>query len=205
MIGTERGDSSVLVLSQERANALIGEDGHRPLDISSGFDPVGWGPDGEVLFIEFFSDGSSELRALDAGGTSPPRTVQRGATDASLSPNGRWLAFASEQGGDRTQVFVRAYPGAEEVRISTENGENPTWGPDGTEVYFVTERGQLFRVRLSFDGRLTASAPERVPLDVAVQNAWAHPDGRLLLDVTGRDRANLHVIRDWKSLAGDGS
>ena len=189
-IGTNPGDSAVLVLSAES--------GRR-------FTPVGWGPDGEVLFIEFFADGSSELRALESDGATAPRTVQPGATNASLSPDGRWLAYVSERGNDDPQVFVRAYPGREEIRISTEDGLNPTWGPDGDEVYFVTERGRAWRVSLSFAGALTASSPEPVPFDGGVDDVWAHPDGRLLLNVSGGGRESLDVIRDWKSLAGGGS
>ena len=186
-IGTNPGDSAVVI---------------RPLDGSRDIEAVGWGADGEVLFIEYFDDGSSEIRALDLEGTGEVRTVQPGATDASLSPDKRWLAYHSEEGSDENQVFVRAYPGSEEVRISIDGGLRPTWGPDGNEVYFVTRRGQAWRVSLSFAAGLRASPPELVPFDGTIDNVWAHPDGRLLLDLAGNRGERLEVLRDWKAVAG---
>jgi serine/threonine-protein kinase len=188
-IGMNPGDSPVVI---------------RPSEASVTVQPVGWGADGEVLFIENRADGSSALRAVDGDGTGGVRTVQPGATWAALSPDKRWLAYVSEQGRDESEVFVRAYPGSEEARISPDGGLRPTWGPEGDEVYFVTRRGQAWRVSLSFAGGLRPSPPELLPFDGGVDNVWAHPDGRLLFDMQGGGTGRLEVLRDWKTAAGAG-
>ena len=189
MIGTNPGDSAILIVP----------------GTSGRFRPVGWGPGGEILFIEVLADGVSELRARDAGGVGAIRTVQPGAIDAALSPDGRWLAYVSAQGSDEPQIFVRAYQGTEEVRISSDGGLEPTWSANGDELYFVTERGQAMRARLSFEAGLRVSARTELPVDVAVGRVMPHPDGRLFLDARAGALERLNVIRDWQALGGGGS
>ncbi|MDH3225247.1 MAG: hypothetical protein OEO23_16110, partial [Gemmatimonadota bacterium] len=72
------------------------------------------------------------------------------------------------------------------------------------QVYFVTPRGEPSVVSLSFDGRLTNSAPVVVPVGFAVERVLAHPDGRLLLDVSEGALTSLQVLRDWQGLGGGG-
>jgi len=165
--------------------------------------PVGWGPHGEVLFIAYFTDGSTELQVLDTGAGEVRALLPR-AEEAALSPDGRWLAYVSAQGGSEPQVFVRAYPGTDEVRISIDGGRSPTWGPDGDQVYFVTPSGEPSVVSLSFEGRLTNSAPVVVPVGFAVERVMAHPEGRLLLDVSEGALTSLKVLRDWQGLVSGG-
>ena len=53
-----------------------------------------------------------------------------------LSPNGRWLAYSSNESG-RSGVYVRPYPGpGAQVPISTAGGWAPTWSGDGRELFY---------------------------------------------------------------------
>jgi len=54
-----------------------------------------------------------------------------------LSPDGRWLAYVSDESG-RNEIYVRAFPdpGAP-VLISNGGGVGPSWAPDGSAVYYV--------------------------------------------------------------------
>jgi hypothetical protein len=59
---------------------------------------------------------------------------------ATFSPDGRWLAYASDQSG-RFEVYVRPYPGpGTAVRVSLDGGDSPTWSPDGRRIHFTTDR-----------------------------------------------------------------
>ncbi len=193
-IGTATGDTAILLL---RAS---GNDVTRP---------VGWGPDGEVLFIETSQDGTSALRALDAGGAGDPRTVQPGATNARLSRDGVWLAYTAEEDDRQSEVYLRAYRGGgETIQVSSDGGMSPFWGPRGDELFFATPDGQGMVSSLSFDGGITASIPTALPVDIPLDPTSlpvaVHPDGRLLLDPAAT-RESLAVIRDWKALAERGS
>jgi serine/threonine-protein kinase len=58
-----------------------------------------------------------------------------------LSPDGEWLAYASDATG-RFEVFVRPYPAPGRVEpVSGEGGSNPVWRPDGRELFFLAPAG----------------------------------------------------------------
>jgi Tol biopolymer transport system component len=57
--------------------------------------------------------------------------------DGALSPDGRWLAYTSNESG-RSEVYVQAFPTAgERYRVSTDSGFDPRWSQDGKELFFV--------------------------------------------------------------------
>ena len=62
----------------------------------------------------------------------------------SLSPDGRWLAYMSNESG-RTQVYVRPFPGGNGrgQQVSTNGGRGPIWSPDGRELYYVDDDGMV--------------------------------------------------------------
>ena len=62
-----------------------------------------------------------------------------------LSPDGRWLAYASNISG-RREVYVRPFtsPGAAE-QVSIEGGADPAWHPNGTQLFFLTPRNAAGR------------------------------------------------------------
>jgi hypothetical protein len=53
-----------------------------------------------------------------------------------ISPDGRWVAYVSDESG-RDEVYVRSYPdGGRPWPISTVGGDTPRWGPDGDRLYY---------------------------------------------------------------------
>ncbi len=57
---------------------------------------------------------------------------------AILSPDGKWIAFDSDESG-KPEVYVAPYPAmAPRERISTDGGLHPLWSPDGRELYYRT-------------------------------------------------------------------
>jgi serine/threonine-protein kinase len=67
-----------------------------------------------------------------------------------LSPDGRWLAYSSNETG-RDEVFVRPFPNVDSarVRVSTNGGAQPVWAKSGNELFFVDEN--LGLVAAQFD------------------------------------------------------
>jgi hypothetical protein len=65
-----------------------------------------------------------------------------------ISPDGRWMAYTSDESG-RREVYVRRFPdGDGKMRISTGGGEQPRWRGDGKELFFVSEEGTLSAVAM---------------------------------------------------------
>ena len=60
---------------------------------------------------------------------------------AVLSPDGRWVAYMSDESG-AYEIYVRRFPGGEsKQRVSTDGGTTPQWSADGRELFFQAEAG----------------------------------------------------------------
>jgi serine/threonine-protein kinase len=123
-------------------------------------------PDGRtVVFQETGSTPTSGIRAMDFDSTQAARMIVPaafGESNPALSPDGRWLAYQSEQTG-QMEVYVQSYPqpGAR-VPISLQGGSEPAWAHNGRDLFYrsgdslmvasvtrsptfmVTERRRLF-------------------------------------------------------------
>ena len=103
---------------------------------------VTWSPDGHwlVLRTDNGTAGAGDLIGVRVSGdTTPVPLVATGFTEQepAVSPDGRWLAYASNESGTN-EIYVRPFPATAAARwqVSTGGGEAPRWSPDGRELYF---------------------------------------------------------------------
>jgi Tol biopolymer transport system component len=86
---------------------------------------------------------------MAVGGKSLP-TGQKPDTyeqSARFSPDGKWIAYSSDQSRRRMEVYVRsARPGGPMYPISSEGGVQPRWRADGKELFYIGEEGKLMAV-----------------------------------------------------------
>jgi eukaryotic-like serine/threonine-protein kinase len=108
--------------------------------------PTDWLKDG-ILYNEKSIDTNNDLWLLPPDGK--PRKLLATRFDevqATVSPDGHWLAYVSDELDGRAEVYVRSYPQlGESRRISLNGGTWPRWARDGRELYFL-ERGRLLVV-----------------------------------------------------------
>ncbi len=94
---------------------------------------------------------------LEPGGDRLPRPLLNTASNESLpavSPNGRWIAFVSDDSG-RPEVLVQPFPGpGAKTPISTSGGTAPLWAPNGRELYYRDASGDTVRA-VAFEGHPT--------------------------------------------------
>ena len=59
-----------------------------------------------------------------------------------MSPDGRWIAYVSDEEGQR-EVYVRTFPNVDggKWQISRDGGASPVWGPDSREMFYLTNDG----------------------------------------------------------------
>ena len=101
-----------------------------------------WLRDGSALVTtgnDLRGDSRSDIAILDSAGRGPLRMVVASPfleQFPTLSPDGRWLAFSSDQSGDH-QVYVRPLTGdGDQVQVSLTGGTEPLWSPDGKTLYY---------------------------------------------------------------------
>jgi Tol biopolymer transport system component len=85
----------------------------------------------DILVVPFGADGP-------AG--EPVRFTETPYSEVapSISPNGKWIAYASDE-TDSWQVYVQPFPdGGAKWQISTNGGGAPLWSPDGSTIYYVS-------------------------------------------------------------------
>jgi serine/threonine-protein kinase len=96
-------------------------------------------PDGRHLAT--VKDGDIWIATLDgANATLRPFTqTPRYEAWPEFSPDGHWLAYASDDWNGRPQVYVQPYPGpGPRTQVSVDGGFTPAWNPAGRELFFMT-------------------------------------------------------------------
>jgi Tol biopolymer transport system component len=109
--------------------------------------PNAWSSDGNTLiFTEVAPKTGPDIWTLsmaDGGEARPFLHTQSAEWGGTFSPDGRWLAYTSDESGP-LQVYVRPFPGpGEPYQISTAEGREPVWGRDGRELFFRYFMGLL--------------------------------------------------------------
>lgn len=98
--------------------------------------PGSWSPDGEIFaFVESINNHDIFLFHLKDRSVTPFATTSANEYHAEFSPDGRWLAYTSDEIGT-AEVFVRSLSGGRALRISPEGGTEPLWAKSGKRIYF---------------------------------------------------------------------
>ena len=96
-------------------------------------------PDGRAVVFQESSSDRSGIRSLVFDSAPASRQVlpgRFGETAPALSPDGKWLAYQSDETG-RMEVYVRPYPGpGGKVSVSLQGGTEPVWAHGGRELFF---------------------------------------------------------------------
>ena len=175
--------------------------------------PQGFSPDGRQLtYLTATPETGNDLWLLDMSGAPGPDGYPRKPLLASrfderysrISPDGRWLAYSSDESGDmNVYVAPLAQPGLKRS-VSTGGGRFPVWSRDGRELYYVS-KGQIVAVPVAEGDPLRLGAPSPLfearmtggdlgfvtPYDVA-------PDGRFMVNrFVERTAPPATVILNW--------
>jgi Tol biopolymer transport system component len=176
--------------------------------------PTDWSRDGQSLVYERIGrDAKSEVWILPLAGDRKPAPVLQSSFNESqgvLSPDGRWIAYVSDESG-RQEVYAQTFPAsASKWRISPDGGSQPRWRRDGKELFYLTADGRLMAagVGVSAGAGLAAASPtplfrtEAMNQDVAgtaIQYAVTTDGQRFLVSspVGGQRGESLTVVLNW--------
>jgi hypothetical protein len=123
--------------------------------------PDDWSRDGRWLFYVVVSERGFDTWVLDVEKQKAQVVLQSSANEVQprLSPNGRWLAYASDETG-MWEVYVRGFGEEGKWQISRGGGTEPLWRGDSRELFYVDSRGGINAVTIGGDRSLLASSPQ---------------------------------------------
>jgi eukaryotic-like serine/threonine-protein kinase len=104
---------------------------------------------------------------------------------SAVSPDGRWIAYASNETG-RYEVWLEPFPRTTvRYRLTSTGGSHPLWARDGRSIYFDRDQ-QLFQLALNLDGPAPVGEPVALPIQGFVQAEFRRqydlmPNGREFL------------------------
>jgi serine/threonine-protein kinase len=134
---------------------------------------------------------SSDVRAIE--------TMPR------IAPNGRWVAFATDESG-RNEVVVQPFPGpGGRLQLSSGGGSEPVWSRDGRRLFYRSG-GHLMAATLDTADGLRIVSRDSLLADVYQYAPNPHanydvmPDGTHFLFLKAVSEGNMIVVTNWRSV-----
>jgi serine/threonine protein kinase len=172
------------------------------------FNALAWSRDGKYILIRR----TNELWYLDWRDRAVKPFIQAKwvVRGAQFSPDGRWVAYASNESG-RMEVYVTTFPGGNgKWQVSTGGGQEPRWRQDGKELFYLSPDGTVMVATVSTGAGFQAGSPialfqahRRLP--ISSQDIFSYDvtaDGQRFLIAKRLDEANaapLSVVINWSS------
>jgi serine/threonine-protein kinase len=171
--------------------------------------PMSFSPDGQtMLYVDVSPDSGYDIAVLRlSDGKAEPylrtRFFEGGAT---FSPDGRWLAYTSDEAG-RQEIFVQPYPGpGGKLQVSTEGGTEPVWNRNGRELFYRSGN-KMMAVDVTTGSPFSAGKPrilfetEYVPTPASLRNYDVSADGQRFLMLKAGDQTQtvtqINVVTNW--------
>jgi eukaryotic-like serine/threonine-protein kinase len=181
--------------------------------------PVSWHPREQALL--FYTGNASSRTGNDifllplAGDAKPVPIVQTDFNEMNpaISPDGRWIAFSSNESG-QTEVYVVPFRGsAGKWQVSAQGGSYPRWRRDGKELFYLSGERKLMAAEIDGSGPALRLGRVQALFDTRVRQAGfsgsnsynydVSPDGRrfLINTLTEAVASNpFTVVMNWTAL-----
>jgi eukaryotic-like serine/threonine-protein kinase len=143
-----------------------------------------WSRDGSTIFYESGSVTGSDIWMLPLTGDRKPRPFLNASYseyDPHLSPDGRFLAYVSNESG-REEVYVQTYPDrSDKWQVSNRGGNDPRWSADGREMFYLSPDNQMISVPI----RMTPTFDPGEPKVLFDSHLFSPGGQRMHYSVTG--------------------
>jgi serine/threonine protein kinase/Tol biopolymer transport system component len=172
--------------------------------------PEDWSRDGRWIVYSVIGKTAWDTWALDTTTEQamPILDAPANQLQARLSPDGRWMAYASDESG-MWNVYVQPFPdGPGRWQVSQDGGSQPLWRADGKELFYIDADGRLVAVPVAAgptfeQGRSQVLFETRVPALLApFRIGYAvSPDGQRFLLNNIRSDAEpvaITVVLNWR-------
>ena len=168
--------------------------------------PTSVSPDGEfVLYGQRTPRGNFDimLRRLADNQTLPFRQSAADESDGQFSPDGRLVAYVTDETG-RPEVVVAPFKsGIANTPVSIDSGHSPRWSADGRELFFIASDGELMAVPVRMAPSLEVGPPVRLFTTRGPDGPWGAyqvtPNGQFLAVVRTQiaSQQPMTVVMNW--------
>jgi Tol biopolymer transport system component len=189
---TPDGERLVFIVSGDRPDAIYWRradgsgDAEHLIDTRAG---EGWTADGSQLrFLTLTGNLDYGISVLDMASRKVTPVIDLPGSaqhSSSLSPDGEWMAYASNETG-RYEVWIEPFPRTgTRHQVTRDGGSHPLWLPDGRSLYFDRDH-QLFQLAVNTDDLSARSEPTPLPIKGFAQAEYRRqfdlmPGGRQFL------------------------
>jgi DNA-binding winged helix-turn-helix (wHTH) protein/Tol biopolymer transport system component len=171
---------------------------------------VDWSAEGDLLLVRGGNNKNVDIVAVPLAAEGEVRDVvvtDDAELEARLSPNGRWLAYASTRTAP-AEIWVKAYPDGVPVRVSSGGGREPVWSLDGRELFYRRLNGAMMAVAVETEGEFSFDSPvqlfNRAFLNIGGRGVYFSTydvagDGRFLMiqPSAGPADNSIVVVQNW--------
>jgi eukaryotic-like serine/threonine-protein kinase len=174
---------------------------------------MSWSPDGRTLAFTNAGPNIRDIWTLNISDrkTQPFLTTPFVEGGAQFSPDGRWLAYVSNESG-RGEVYVQPYPGpGGKWQISTDGGLEPMWNRNGRELFYRSG-DRMMAVAVSTQNGFAPGRPQLLferhyASTILPQTGVFYdvsPDGQRFLMVKEPEQAStpISIVLNWPALLG---
>jgi Tol biopolymer transport system component len=186
--------------------------------------PSDWSPDGQSMLtqsnpsesstadVSVWSSSTTDLSVFSVkdGKAEPWLASPFAEKQARFSPDGRWIAYNSDESG-RTEVYVRTVASSGgKWRVSSAGGDSPVWSRDGRELFYLSPEAELMSVAVAPGPTFRGGAPVtlfRIPGElmsiIGVTQYDIAPDGRrflMNLNQSTQGTRAITLVSNWTTL-----
>ena len=168
--------------------------------------PAAWSPDGQWIIVTQLDPGTAQnawlLPATGKGEMKLLASSPLRDNGGPVSPDGRWLAYVSEQLTGRFELFVQSFPEpGRRIQVSQQGASLAWWTRDGRQLFFLgDDLHSLWRVDIETGATLRAGIPKRLasfPADIV----WidATPDRQRFLAIAPERSGpgSVTIVQNW--------
>ena len=172
--------------------------------------PQAWSPDGRTLaFLENNGIAGYGMGVLTFGSQRQPWRLPQVPfvqIEPMFSPDGRWLAYTSNESG-RFEIYVQPFPGLRgKWQISTEGGREPVWARNTRELFY-RNGGKMMVVNIMTQPTFNAAKPKLLFEGHYAADSFPHrnydvtPDGQRFVMVKPSEEelaaTQINVVLNW--------
>ena len=173
--------------------------------------PYSFSADGkQLVFRQSFAQTGADLMrlSLESRKVEPLLQTRFNELNADISPDGRWLAYQSDESGS-PEIYVRPFPDVNAGRwqVSTAGGRTPAWSRNGRELFYIVGDGTMMAAAIEPDASFVSRTPVRLfsgnfylgGANSVGRTYSVTPDGRrfLMIKADAGSPIALAVVLNW--------